>query len=79
MSGTWRSTSRTAWRRWRRFAHRAAEIQSRVLLFLLYFVFVAPIGLVMLMINRRRPNRGDGTWTPVGSPPETLESAKNQF
>ena len=79
MSGTWRSTSGTAWRRWRRFAHRAAEIQSRVLLLVLYFVFVAPIGLLMLLIGRPRLNRGDGTWTPVGSPPETLESAKNQF
>jgi hypothetical protein len=42
------------WSRWKRFAHRAAEIQSHVVLALLYWIVVVPIGAVM----RLRAGRG---------------------
>ena len=34
------------WSRWKRIAHRAAEIQSFVILTILYWLVVVPIGLV---------------------------------
>jgi hypothetical protein len=34
------------WARWKRLAHRAAEIQAHVLLFLLYGIVVTPMGLL---------------------------------
>jgi hypothetical protein len=74
-----RAWAGAAWRRWRQFAHRVAEVQSRVLLFLLYFVVVAPIALVMGIGRTRRMTTAAETWHPVTSPPETFESAKNQF
>jgi hypothetical protein len=66
------------WRRWKRFAHRAAEIQSLVILTALYWIVVVPIGLV------RRPRRRDSappprwkTREPVG--PIGVEAARRQF
>ena len=68
-----------AWRQWRRFAHRAAEVQSRVLLFLMYFVFVVPIAAVMRIGKPAMKTRSGAKWHSVPPPPETLSSAKNQF
>jgi hypothetical protein len=67
-----------AWRRWQRFAHRAAEIQSRVLLILLYFALVTPIALVIGFVKSRGASR-TAMWHPVASPPESLDSARKQF
>src|SRR4029079_11793458 len=41
------------WTKWKRFAHRAAEIQSLVILSGLYWILVVPIGLL-------RRGRADG-------------------
>ena len=46
------------WTRWKRFAHRAAEIQSLVLLTLLYWIIVVPIGLL-------RPHGGQAALPPT--------------
>ena len=50
----------TYWSRWKRFAHRAAEVQSNVLLGALYFLVVLPIALV------RRPARSRPAARPAG-------------
>jgi hypothetical protein len=42
------------WTRWKRLAHRAAEIQSFVVLTVVYWLLVAPIGAVQ-KLGRRRP------------------------
>ncbi len=79
MSRSWQPSTGAAWRRWQRFAHRAAEVQSRVVLFLLYFAFVTPIALVMRIATARRMTTARGTWHPVRSAPVSLDSAKDQF
>jgi hypothetical protein len=78
-SDSHRAWAEAAWRRWRQFAHRAAEVQSRVVLFLLYFLVIAPIALVIRMARTRRVTTTAETWHAVTSSPETFESAQNQF
>jgi hypothetical protein len=72
------SLIKAAWRRWQRFAHRAAEIQSRVLLVLVYFALVTPVTVVIAFVKRRGASRTP-MWHLVASPPESVESAKTQF
>jgi hypothetical protein len=65
-----------AWARWKRFAHRAAEIQSLVVLAILYWVVVLPIGLLR---GRRRGGHVQPQWkvrAPAG--PVTIEEARRQ-
>jgi hypothetical protein len=65
------------WAKWKRFAHRAAEIQSLVILGALYWIVVVPIGLLRRM--RRRP-AGPPRWK-TREPPITIgiEDARRQF
>jgi hypothetical protein len=68
------------WARWKRLAHRAAEIQSHLVRAVLYVLLVIPIGLA-----RRRAARefSDGaahpSWRPRSPLPDTLEEARRQF
>ncbi len=41
---------RSLWRRWLTLAHKIGTFQSRVLLTLFYFVFLAPFGLAMRLL-----------------------------
>jgi hypothetical protein len=66
----------SAWRRWRRLAHRAAEVQSHVLLFVLYILVVIPMGGLTRAIGKARAHGG---WTPLDRGPEDLGSAHQQF
>ena len=47
------------WSRWKRLAHRAAVIQSIVVLSILYWLVVVPIGLVR---GRRRLTSAAPAW-----------------
>jgi len=68
--------TRSLWQRWKRFAHRAAEIQSIVLLTVLYWAVVVPIGLF-----RRRERGGSRpqwkTRPPAGA--VSVDDARRQF
>src|SRR5262249_1104239 len=67
--------TRSMWQRWKRFAHRAAEIQSLVLLSVLYWVVVVPIGLF-----RRRERGGPPRWkTRPPSGAVSIDEARRQF
>jgi hypothetical protein len=68
----------SAWRRWRRLAHRAAEVQSHVLLFVLYILVVIPVGGLTRLIGTRHVAQGGG-WTPLERAPEDLSAAHQQF
>jgi hypothetical protein len=46
---------RQLWARWKRFAHRAAEIQSMIVLAILYWVVVVPVGLLKRSARRDAP------------------------
>jgi len=68
--------ARTLWAKWKRFAHRAAEIQSLVILSALYWIVVAPIGL----LRRRRRDGGPPRWKTREPPGEIgLDEARRQF
>jgi hypothetical protein len=66
------------WRRWKAFAHKAARVQSNIILTLLYFLVFLPLALV------RRPfadrlDAGHATWrerTPVS---HDIDAARRQF
>jgi hypothetical protein len=63
------------WARWKRLAHHAAVVQSAILLTLLYWVVVVPIGLVRR--GRRRP--GEPQWQSRTSGTRSLDDARRQF
>lgn len=68
----------TIWQRWKRLAHRAAEIQALVILTVLYWLVVAPIGAVMKI--GRRHTAASAVWKtrpPTGDIP--IEQARRQF
>jgi hypothetical protein len=62
--------------KWKRFAHRAAEIQSLVILTALYWIVVVPIGL----LRRGRRDDGPPRWKTREPPGEIrLDDARRQF
>jgi len=65
------------WTSWRRFAHRAAVVQSNVVLFVLYFAFVLPVSVVIRRTTtRRRAARG---WQALPTVADELTAARQQF
>ena len=64
--------------RWRRFAARAARGQSEILLFLLYFLMLVPLGLVRRLFANPLTRRPAG-WMPAAERPSDLEDARRQF
>jgi hypothetical protein len=68
---------RDGWARWKRFAHRAAEIQALILLSVLYWVAVVPIGLIRR--NARRSSDGPHWLARAPAPPISVEDARRQF
>jgi hypothetical protein len=68
--------ARTLWTKWKRFAHRAAEIQSLVILSALYWIVVAPIGL----LRRGQRDAGPPRWKTREPPGQIgLDEARRQF
>jgi hypothetical protein len=67
-------TAKTLWARWKRLAHRAAEIQSFVILTVLYWLVVAPIGL----LSRSR-GEARGWHVREAAPPTSVEAARRQY
>jgi hypothetical protein len=63
------------WQRWKRLAHRAAEIQAFVLLTGVYWIIVAPIGLALKAGRHKAPD-GWKTRPPAG--PVSIEDARRQ-
>lgn len=65
------------WSRWKRVAHRAAEVQSLVVLALLYWIVVVPVGLLR-GLGRRPSARAEWKTRPAtGSVP--IEDARRQY
>jgi hypothetical protein len=64
------------WQRWKRLAHRAAEIQALVVLTVLYWLVVAPIGALQ-KLGRRRDNAP--AWTTRSQDAVTIDDARRQF
>lgn len=68
--------ARNLWRSWKRLAHRAAEIQAIVILTIVYWLVVAPIGLMLKMSAKKGTEAG---WkVRPASGPVPLEDARRQ-
>jgi hypothetical protein len=67
---------KTLWQRWKRLAHRAAEIQAIVILTALYWIVVTPIGLVRKAGGRRPEPHGWKTRPPGGT--VSIDEARRQ-
>ena len=64
------------WSRWKRIAHRAAEVQSLVVLALLYWIVVVPVGLLR-RIGGRPAGRPEWKTRPATGP-VPIEDARRQ-
>lgn len=67
----------SAWTRWQALARRAAEFQSNVLLFVLYFALFVPIAFVRRIGAERFGSRAG--WQPHPDLPTTLDAARRQY
>ena len=70
------------WNKWKTIAQAIADVQARVLLTLVYFIIVAPFGLLVRwfsdpLVIKRVPHRS--MWFPKHNPEQTLEGARRQF
>jgi hypothetical protein len=75
-----RSISAAAWARWKAFARRAAETQSAVVLWLVYYVVVVPIAFCRPSARRSWRRRSDApAWLPRDTKPPDMTSARRQF
>jgi len=72
----------SAWARWKRIAHRAAEFQASVLFLLLYFVGVVPMRLLGLGKSVEPKSETAGStprWSPRPATASDLPWARRQF
>jgi hypothetical protein len=68
------------WARWKRLAHRAAQVQSHVLLFILYVVAVVPVGAARrLWTDPLGTRSGVPSWRPRPTDPDAATAARRQF
>jgi hypothetical protein len=75
-----RSIRAAAWARWKAFARRAAETQSAVVLWLLYYAVVVPIAFCRPSARRRwRRGAGDPSWHVRTTATPDMTSARRQF
>jgi len=72
---------RATWERWKQIARAVGVVQTRLLMVVLYFIFVLPIGLVMRLSGDplRLKNRTGSNWTPHRQEEASLETARRQF
>lgn len=69
------------WAHWKRIAHAIGVVQTRVLMVVLYFIFVLPLGLVMRLRGdplHLQP-RSQGNWTAHRHQEPNLDSVHRQF
>jgi hypothetical protein len=67
---------------WKAYAHRAATYQTRVLLTLVYFVILGPVGFIGRLTGANLMDMAAGTkstWLPRPAADKTLEGLRRQF
>ena len=71
-----------AWARWKRFGHVVGDFQARVLLTIIYFLVLAPYGLVVRLfgdpLNLKRAPR-PSNWISKPEEDPAIEQARRQF
>ncbi len=66
------------WKKWRNFTKNAATHQSKFLLNLIYFVFIAPIAVVFKIISNPLNLGGKPHWINKESGKIGMNELKNQ-
>jgi hypothetical protein len=72
---------RRAWTRWKEIAHAIGLFQTRVIMSVLYFIIILPVGVLARLVSdplHLREPKGTN-WERLESHPRTLESAHQQF
>jgi hypothetical protein len=71
------------WQRVRHVAHRVADVQARLLLSLLYVLFIIPVGLFIRInddpLDLRRQAQRDSHWQQRPQVDSDLRAARRQF
>jgi hypothetical protein len=72
---------RRAWEGWKRLAHKIGVFNTRVIMSLLYFVIVLPMGLVFRLVSDplhlKEPK--DSNWLPLPHHDHAIEQVRQQF
>ncbi len=72
---------RATWERWKVIAERIGTFQAKIILGLLYFLFVGPVALVRRLVTDPLGLWRDGRatyWIPRPQQPDSLERAARQ-
>ncbi len=74
---------RKLWDGWKAFAHVLGRIQTAILLSIVYFLTIGPIGLIGRLFRNdflglRRSDR-PSYWIPLPGTTSTIEQARKQF
>ncbi len=70
------------WGRWKQFAQRVGDFQARLLLTLLYFLLLGPMGMVVRILRdplRIKHASKTSVWIPKSEENDSLEIARRQF
>jgi hypothetical protein len=59
---------RTAWAKWKAFGHKVAMFQSRVMLFVFYFLILGPFALLMRALSDPLELRAGKGWLERAAP-----------
>ncbi len=70
------------WARWKQFAQKVGDFQARVIITLLYFLILGPMGMVVRILRdplriKRAPQTS--VWLPKLAEKASLEFARRQF
>lgn len=73
-----------AWEAWKRFARGFARVQTLVLITVLYFIVIAPLGTVLRVFGwdpleaRRKRRARETNWKPVADSEPSPDSLRHQ-
>lgn len=69
------------WDRWKKFARRLGEFQSRLLLTILYLILTGPVAMILRPFSdplRLKTQKRDSYWLEREGAPSSLEEARRQ-
>lgn len=70
------------WAGWKRVAEKIAQVQTLILLTLLYLIVILPFGVVVSLFGDPlglKRGRAESFWRPRETPPPLLDAARRQF
>lgn len=74
--------NQATWQQWQTIAHRIGDFQARLLLTVLYALFIAPVGFCWQWVEDplrlHRPSQADGYWQKRETEQRTLRQTERQ-